>query len=372
MKVLLIGEFSGAHYHLKVALEQLGHQVVLYSNRDAYKQIPTDRTFYMPKPGENHYLASLKVIASQMVALREAQKDYDVIQLISFAPFHHRVNKLFVRYLLNSGKPIVLFNGACSYPYNRFVATLDYSPCALCKKYDLPETNKTSVCPHEVDEMVRFEEYVYERVQAIVSSHYEYYWGMQRTRFKDKNHLILLPFPVDESEVVFRKPGDKLRVYLAITRIGFKGVPYMMQAIEEIQRSPYGKFFEFVIRKRLPYAQHKALLQEMDVLLDQTSSYFYGINAMLGLSLGKVVLSGAERLALEGVGIDPADCPIVNIRPDAQDIKQKLLALLDRRHEWERLQRAGVAFLKKYHDPLKIGKQYEQLYASLLQPVHAG
>ncbi len=367
MKILLIGDFSSAHYNLKLALESLGHKVLLYSNQDAYKEIPTDKAFYVPKPGENKYIASLKVIASQLRIIQEIRKDWDIIQLIAHSPFHHRINQMLVKYILNQSKPIVLFNAACSHPYNQFVRRLDYSPCKLCKLKDLPEINRSPICPHETKSQIEFENYVYEKVNAIVSSHYEYYKAFENTQFHRKNHLILIPFPIQDSNIKPRKPRDKIVVYLGITRIGFKGIPYFLEAIEEIKKSKFGKFFEFIIKYQLPFHKHKDILKEADVLLDQTNSYSYGVNALLGLSLGKVVFSGAEPEALAAIGSSPEECPIINVKPDPKEIKEKLINLLEIKNSFTDLQVKGIEFVRKYHDPVNIARQYEKLYKSVLK-----
>ncbi|NPA34183.1 MAG: glycosyltransferase [Chlorobi bacterium] len=366
MNILLIGDFSAAHYNLKLALESLGHKVLLYSNKDAYKQIPTDKAFYSPKPNENKYLASLKVITSQLRIIPDLWKNWDIIQLIAHSPFHHRINSFLMRYILNRNKPTVLFNAACSYPYNQFVRSLKYSPCQLCKIHDLPHINKSSVCPHEIERQISFEEYVYEKVQAIVSSHYEYYKSFENTPSHKKNHLIPIPFPVKEDEFKPRKPKDKIVVYLGITRIGFKGVPYFLRAIRGLQRSRYGKYFEFIVKEKQPYHKHKEILKNADVLLDQTSSYSYGVNALLGLSLGKIVFSGAEPEALAAIGASPQECPIINVRPNSREIKEKLVNLLEMRDSFPDLQNKGFEFVKKYHDPIKITRQYENLYKTII------
>ena len=42
MKILLVGEFSGLHNHLKKGLMAIGHEVTLVNNGDAFKDFPTD------------------------------------------------------------------------------------------------------------------------------------------------------------------------------------------------------------------------------------------------------------------------------------------------------------------------------------------
>ena len=79
MKVLLLGEYSGVHSNLKEGLLELGHDVILASSGDSWKEIESDISFGYNGEGLIHKL-------SRVVSLLKNIKNfigYDAVQLIN-------------------------------------------------------------------------------------------------------------------------------------------------------------------------------------------------------------------------------------------------------------------------------------------------
>lgn len=360
MKILLLGDFSSAHYNLKLGLQELGHQVTLVSHRDGFKKTPTDIEFYHRSENGNKYLGAAREILSQYL-LSTQLKGYDVVQTASHIFYHNRIdNYLFPKIFENNGKS-VLFNGACSEPYNQFVKTLSYSPCATCKQFDLDkngcENEKINARAHEYSR--------YERYHAIVSSHFEYYKAFERTVFHNKNHFIPIPIRSEELSLPISVVPEKLNVYYGETRKGFKGGAVIEAAIEMVKSSTYGRFFNFTTSRKIPYDEYVRVMNETHVLIDQANSYSYGVNALVAMSKGKIVLSGAEPAAVEFMGIEQSECPVVNIRPSEKDIYDKLIALYESRFALPEHSQQSIDFVKLHHDPIAIAHRYVELYNSL-------
>ncbi len=108
------------------------------------------------------------------------------------------------------------------------------------------------------------------------------------------------------------------------------------------------------------------MINETHVLIDQVNSYSYGVNALIGMSKGKIVLSGAEKEAVEFMGSTVEECPIINIEPTAEDVFNKLISLLNDKKNLRERSEGGISFVQKYHSPEKISQQYETFYQSLL------
>jgi glycosyltransferase involved in cell wall biosynthesis len=360
MKILLLGDFSLAHYNLKIGLENIGHDVTLVSHGDGFKKTPSDIKLYTRKNNENKYLGAIKEIKNQYDLIKTL-KNFDIVQTASHVFFHNRIDKYLFPKLFEQNKKIVLFHAACSEPYNKFAKTLDYSPCVTCKKYDL-SNNK---CEHEKSGATQFQYARYSKYNAIVSAHYEYYKAFENTIFKQKNHFIQIPLQTSELGEQILTPPEKINVYYGEIRKGFKGGHVIEEAIENVKQSKYGCHFNFNTSSRLPYNEYLKVMNETHVLIDQVNSYSYGVNALVGLSKGKIVLSGAEPEAIEFIGSNTNDCPIINIRPTANDIYNKLIFILENKSQLPLWSSLGIDFVKKYHSPLKIAKEYENLYFSL-------
>jgi len=360
MKVLLLGDFSSAQYNLKLGLEQLGHQVTLVSHRDGFKKTPTDVEFYLRKENENKYLGAAKEIFSQIHRSRMF-KGYDIIQTAAHLFFHNRIDKFMFPRILENNHRAVMFHAACSEPYNRFVRTLRYSPCVTCKRYDLPKNS----CDHEKENARDFEYSRYEQYHAIVSSHFEYYKAFESTRFGSKNHFIPIPIKSNEVFTPIQSVPEKLNVYYGEIRKGFKGGTVIEEAIQKVKSSSFGKHFQFTVSRKLPYQEYLKVISESHILIDQANSYSYGVNALVGMSKGKIVLSGAEPEVLDFMGITAEKMPIINIKPNVDDIFNKLIMLFETRAEIPDRSDKSIRFVQEHHDPLVIAQKYSELYASL-------
>jgi hypothetical protein len=98
MKILLLGEFSGVHKNLKEGLMELGHEALVASTGDGYKNIPNDIYLGSGIPGK---IGKLVDKINPLLSVN-IFKDYDIVQLINPFIFY---NKLFPsRYFYNKIK----------------------------------------------------------------------------------------------------------------------------------------------------------------------------------------------------------------------------------------------------------------------------
>ena len=360
MKILLLGDFSTVQLNLKNGLEHRGHDVTLISHGDGFKKVDSDIKVYTRSKDENKYMGALKEIKSQFL-ISKKMKNYDVVQTAAHIFFHNRIDNLLFPKIFNENKKTVLLNTACSYPYNLFVKKLQYSPCQECKKNDL--TN--SKCDHEKINAKSIEFERYDKYNAIVSTHYEYYQAFNDTIFKSKNNFIPIPINLNRFEYDDLLITDKINIYYGEIRKGFKGGVYIEEALEKIRNSPYSKYFNIIVSKKLTYTEYLKVISSCHVLIDQASSYSYGVNAIIGLSKGKVVLSGAEPESVELLSDSESSNPIINIKPNSDDIYNKLLWILENKHLMKNIGLKGRDFIKKFHSLDVISEKYEKLYLSL-------
>lgn len=360
MKILLLGDFSTVQLNLKKGLEYRGHDVTLISHGDGFKKVDSDIKVYTRHKDENNYIGALKEITHQL-QISQKIKNFDVVQTASHIFYHNRVDGYLFPKIFERNKKTVLLNTACSLPYNNFVKQLKYSPCKDCKIYDL----KNGICEHEKINAKSIEFDRYKKYNAIVSTHFEYYQSFNETIFKNKNKFI--PIPVDLNQFQFDKTIilDKINVYYGEIRKGFKGGIYIEEALEKIRNSRYSKYFNIIVSEKLSYAEYLKVISSCHVLIDQASSYSYGVNAIIGLSKGKVVLSGAEHEAIELLSDFQISNPIINIKPNSDDIYNKLIWLLENKDKLQEIGSKGRDFVNKFHSLDYISEKYENLYMSL-------
>ena len=126
------------------------------------------------------------------------------------------------------------------------------------------------------------------------------------------------------------------------------------------ERSPND--IELLVVKRLAYKDYLKQLAHANVNIDQAYSYAYGLNALISMAMGKITLSGAEPVALEAIKVE--NCPVINIKPQVEDIYKQLETLLKRKNELNEISQKTRSFVEKYHDSKIIAKQYFDYWIS--------
>ncbi len=346
MKVLLLGEFSGVHNNLKKGLEQQGCRVTLANNGDYYKKLQQDIKI---SPFKGKYFGKLLNIIYFLFNIRKFI-GYDVVQFIS--PF------VLPYYFSYFGIPFLLF---------KFNSKIVYYACGTDPIY-LASKNRFKYFPFDDKNDEKYPRYdvrgklnnfnaFLNHVDLIIPSSYDYLIGYSSNPKTSKP--ILLPCSGCYNEVI-DLPTTNTNILFGITRRGIKGADYILNALEKIKQN-YSKTATLAIVERVPFDEYIDYLKQCDVLVDQCKSYGYGMNAIFALEQGKIVLSGAEKEALDCAGVQ--NCPVINITPNVDQIYQELeKVLLFPREGIMALKKRGVDYAKEYHDPIKIGAQFFQAY----------
>jgi hypothetical protein len=151
---------------------------------------------------------------------------------------------------------------------------------------------------------------------------------------------------------------NKVIVVHAPNHRNLKGTHLLEQACTELRRE--GRVdFELIMLERQPNETVLQAIYDADIVADQFIIGAYAMFALEGMALGKPVmcyirpdLSTLYRTYSWG-----KECPLVNTPPD--QIKEKLIWLLDHREEWATLGHAGRAFVERYHSLESMGRVYE-------------
>lgn len=364
MNILLLGELSGVHQELKESFKAGGHHVVLANRGDTYRKFQSDIAFLQPAPNWNKYLAWSLEVADQFLKAR-LLKRFDVVQVIGPKFFHWKVQSALMNYILRHNASSVMINTECSNDYNQFVRSLAYRPCENCKLFDL----KKQHCVYESAEERSVAHWMYEKVDRIVSTHFEYKGAMTQAGFAHKN--VDIPLPIDTRRYLFEplNVDQKVVIYYGETRYGFKGGKPISEALERLEQSAYKHRVEVIRTSKLSFQDYLAVLKKAHIVIDQALSYSAGMNALFAMALGKVVLTGAEEEALGFLNIGPEQAPMVNIRPDADDIYQKLTRVIDQGN-WHERSVASRNFIETYHDSAVIAEKYLQVYRNIASGSH--
>ncbi len=362
MKVLILGDYSGVNFFLWRGLKELGVDAVHYSRGDGFKQLPAQNLYYMRGKNELAWIGAARELSDQFSKAAKF-KDYDIVLMNSVYQFHNRINSWLLPRVLANNRKTVLQNMACSHDYHKFVRKLTYSPCEECAVYD----HQGTPCTNRAYENADWESKIYDIASAIVSSvGYEYYEAIA-TRVDMAKKNLYIPLPVDCAhfgEVKF-KTTNKLRILYGKNREGFKGSKHIVPALSRIA-AEYKDKVEILMPDRMPFAEYLGLLESVDIVVDQCNTYSYGMNAIIAGALGKIVLTGAEPIALSSIGTQGV-CPFINIRPDQSQISDELSDIINTTiSQLDERKRASRDFVLANHSHIDVAEKYVSLFTRVL------
>lgn len=365
MKVLLVGEYSGFHGALKKGLESKGIECLLVGSGDGFKNLPVDIN-YLPKKNKYRVLYLLNKQIHIYNTLKKI-KGYDVVQFINpflfvnkSVHFSYFYNKLIYNQLLNNnlGKSFLTLCGNDTLLFEYGIKMLKYNPLEREEKQDKKRDKKR----HPLFEQWNIE--LAERVNYSIPTTYEYFIGYDTFNKQKNGHIKIskpIPMPIDMSAYEY-KPNiivDKIKILHGISRIMFKGSDIILSALEKIKEK-YADKVEIIIVEKLSFNEYIKVLSEVNVLIDQCNSYAYGINALIGLAMGKVVLSGSEQEHLDYMQIK--SCPVINIEPCQNQIFTQIEKIILNQENIEDIGLQSFEYVKTYHDAPIVAQQYIDLW----------
>lgn len=357
MKILLLGEYSGLHLTLAEALKVLGHQVVLASDGDGFKNYYRDIDLYRRSSGLFDTGRSFVHVISNLSAFR----GYDVVQLINpcFTTQNVNVNIQLFRYLKSHNKKVFL--GAFGDDYFWLKACLDkefrYSEFNIGdKENDLAYNRKVKhMWLHTKRKVANIE--MAETCDGIIACLYEYFAAYAQD-YADK--LAYIPLPVNTQSIRYSRMDiqDKVNFFIGINkaRSEFKGTDLLYKALVRLEQV-YPNEVRILKAESVVYSQYLSLINDAHVVLDQIYSYSPAVNGLLTMALGKVLVSGAEPEMYELLG-ETVNHPIINIYPSEENIYKNLEALILDKINLPDRGTASRIFVEKHHDYLQVAEKY--------------
>jgi hypothetical protein len=347
-KILLYGEFSGLHTYLRKGLVETGYDVTLVSFGDDFKNIPGDININT-NIFTNKYL---RYIYFQFISFLNLYRwrNYDIVQLISISGIVIPAGYLgyvFVRLLKLMNKKVYL--NSCGDDVFVVLSFLqqDYSPFQntikngeyermfqYCNKRNYINSKKIVNC-----------------LDGIISSNSTYHCAYKEF----KNYTGFVPMPIEVGKCEPIEISEKIKILFGIgSRRALKGVEYVLDALEMLNKT-HGTKIEIEILEKIDFGSYKEKVKNCNILIDQACSYSYGMNALLGLSNSKVVLSGNEKIVRE---VLKKDCPVINIKPNSKQIHSVLIDLISDYEHLIDISSKSYLFCVEVHDYKKITNEY--------------
>lgn len=349
LRVLLLGEYSGVHSCLRDGLRQLSVDADVASDGDAWKGFPRDLDFasaFGPRSLFGRVIKNVK----PFTYLPQVRR-YDLVQFVSPMILTPQlgVNTLFVELALRNAKRSFMLAAGDDAFYYHASKSFRYRPLDDYRAIDLAG-GKT---PWQKPGLIRLNQRVVDRVEGILPVAYDYWVGYSNN---PKCHPVI-PMPVDTSRYPYGPNNIQSRIvfYHGINRPGFKGSKYILEAFDRM-RTEHAADAEFIVADRVPVNEYLDVLRGVNVLVDQSLSYSYGMNAIIAMAMGRIVMSGAEPETLATYG--GSHCPVINITPDATAICERIRWIIENREAIPALGLASRKFVEDTHSHTRVAGEF--------------
>lgn len=350
MKVLLLGEFSSLHKYLKEGLLELGVEVKFGSDGDVWKKVGGGDFELIKRGANDSYIKKIKSRIFDQYKLVSHLKGYDIVQLINPHIFYPIEWPHLIRSIKRNNRRISL----CA-------AGDDYAVFCAYKKhfmdyyaYDYDKRIYDFYNRKNISGLLRIKNYhkTIELSDIIIPSSYVYEKAYSCN--SKCTRTILFPINCKTIEYKENRINEKIIFFHGINRELAKGTYFIRSALERLQYN-YPNDVEIIIDGKMPFDKYVKVLSKTNVLLDQCTSYCYGINSCVAMAEGKVVLSGNHSAMRSHLGIDP---PVIGIKPDVDYIYKKLIWILENKNKISEIGYKSRKYIEEYHDHVKIAQQY--------------
>lgn len=371
MKILLFGEYSNVHHTLCEALRRAGHEVLLISDGDGWKDYPRDidlrRRFAGPF-GSLLYVAKLLTLLPRL-------KGFDVVQLINpdYMYLKPHWNRWLFDYLKRHNRMVSL--GCFGDDYyvvsrmqsNEYLDYTDFFAHGQIIDHPLNQHRIKNWCESPKKEL---SEYIAAKADCLLACLYEYYKVYDTPEFQQKLHYMPLPVelreiktPVEsspvESSLVESSP---VRVLLAVQskRALAKGTDQIGKLLQRLAQEHPAEI-ELHTIESVPFEQYCREIEKADVIVDQLYSYTPAMTALEAMSRGKVVISGGERYELEGISYQ---APCINLRPFEEEENYRILeeTLLDGK-KIAQLSKDSQAYIRQCHAADDVARKCVEIWS---------
>lgn len=359
MKILLIGDYSNLHSQLATTLRSQGHSAVLLSEGSGFQNTRRDIDVRRRLPWK---FGGIDLLWRCNSLFRNKLRGFDVVALQH--PNFLRLRPKHLAKLLEilRGENNKLFLSAAGMDVNYIHACLDQTSSIRYNEFRIG--NQNGPCAPRVSqwltpEMEQYNDLFYSKINGAVSALYEYHQALKQILPPDK--IFYGGIPIDTMSLEqWPMPDSNNGVRLFLGRHSHrkaeKGTDIIEAASREVCRRHPGKVHLQIVEDR-PYAEYISMMRDCHIVMDQLYSYTPATNALIAMSRGRIVLSGAEPEYYNFID-ESQNQPIVNIGPSYQTVVEALEKLISKRNDLEQIGAASRAFVIKHNNADTVAARY--------------
>lgn len=193
----------------------------------------------------------------------------------------------------------------------------------------------------------------------LIPTMYDYHkaWSLSKFSYKLTETI---PLACDSKlKKITEKNFDEEKIVImhGINREDFKGTKVIKKSLLKIKQK-YGNKVEILFPEKLPLSEYLALMDNVDIAIDQSKGNSYGMNAIYSMFHGHVVLAPANSLFMRNLKVERT--PIVSIENNEISIYKKLEELVIDSSTINRKKHDTQHFAVTHHDCKKVAHKIEQ------------
>lgn len=370
MKILLLGEYSNVHCTLADGLRSIGHDCVVASDGDGWKNYPRDIDLRR-EPGKMGTASFLLRLLKALPRFR----GFDIVQLINPMFLELKAERIapIYRFLRKHNGKVVLGSYGMDYYWadvNTRIRPLRYSDFNIGETIRMDEpaveyrnewigTPKGELCKMVAEDC------------DWIAAGLQEYWATYNAVEELRHKMSFIPFPIDLStninpNVNFEPLHRPVRIFVGISkgRSAYKGTDIMLSAAKAVQQRHPDKL-ELQIAEGVPFARYQQMMNDSDAILDQLYSYTPAMNSLLAMSKGIINIGGGEPENYDILNEQELR-PIINVQPTYESCFHEIEQLVLHPELIPELKRQGIEYVRRHHDHIRVAQAYEQLYHNLL------
>ncbi|WP_179995264.1 glycosyltransferase [Acinetobacter sp. YH16053] len=384
MKILLIGEYSGAFYNLANILKKKGHDVFWIHDGDNYKKISgADYSIEYKYIKSNFYIINLILkiyyFILNFLGLKgflqirkynkfiESLKNYEVVQLVNTKPlsdFGAYANLYFIKKLVANNNKVYLSALGDDYvwvknclekkiPYSMFdrMNFLNFHKFSWSLLYVYGFGAKT------------LNDYIIKNIKGIIPGLYDYLYAYNAQKIKCED-LIPLIVKVDKGAYSMDFNSTPIKIFHGWqeNKELRKGNDIFHEAILRL-KNKYSDLIDYEVITNLPYDEYIKKYKDCHIFIDQCYSLDRGMNGLLGMAAGKIVLSGFDPSFIKYLGLDNGMEVLINALPDQDFIYNTLESLILDPNKMKAISIESLKFINKYHNEELIYQKFINIWS---------
>lgn len=363
MRILLLGEYSGLHVNLAGGLRILGHEVVVASDGDYWKDYPRDINFKWCSK-----YRKIDIIRKLLLNLPRL-KGFDVVQLINpvFLDLRVQRNLKLFNYLKKHNRSVFLGANGDDYVYVNYALNHGFSTSIFNhENLRTIDSIKAQIEAKLSQDYKELNVKIAESCNGITACCTEYKIAYD-AHYSDKVAFIPLPIRIEDYPFTNTVDGNgKVRIFLGIQeqRKVIKGMDVIYSALLQLQ-AKYPDQVELTIARNEPFEKYKEMMNNSHVLCDQLYSSGCGMNGAMAMAKGLIVAGGGEEV-MYSVFDEKENKPLVNLPDSQEEVLEALENVLKQRNQLPALARQSRVFAIKHHDHVKVAQRYLDFWESRL------